>query len=113
MKRLVEKRARDGTLNAPTDKDKRDTGKDRALARTANLRARRDALVEGARARELTVREYAKQLRAAGDDVTEEDMMDAEIADANAGVTNERPDDDPNKKDDDADKGDGNTKASL
>ena len=58
------------------------------------------------------MRDYVKQLRAAGDEVTEDDFIDAEIADAE----NQRPDD-KDKKDDSSDKkddkGDASKKASL
>ena len=98
-------------MSAPSEADREDTGRDRALARTAKQRARRETLIAGAREKNLSVRDYAKQLRAAGD-ATEEDFIDAEIADAE----NQRPDD-MDKKDDSSDKkddkGDASKKASL
>lgn len=111
LRRLVNKRSEEGRLSAPTERDSIDTGRDRALARTQRQRARREALVEGARIRGLTVSAYARQLRAAGD-ATEEDFLDAEIADADT----QRPDDKDDKDDspdDKNDKGDAPKKASL
>ena len=73
------------------------------------MRARRDALIEVARIRGISVKQYLKDLRDAGDNVTEDDALDAEIADADAFPF--RPAEEP-KEDDDKDDG-ASKKASL
>ena len=112
LKRLVKKRSEQDRLNEPTEADKEDKGKDRAFARAPGHRARREMLIAEARQAKMSVDDYAEHMRATGDEVTEEDFIDAEIADADGQCPDENAMDEDSSKDNDK-KGDASKKASL